>query len=483
MLMGCHLGDDISRRVAGCSTPPAVQRVSAVEEGTAQEKESVAAPPREREPGTECLVALPEALVRAGAGNPTIALAREMINAGEAELLQARTLLLPTLTTGANIRFHNGRLQNANGRIRDSFLGSLYYGAGAGARGSGSPVVPGVRIFAHLGDALFSPAVAEFRLSQRVFQAQATNNQILLDVGTAYLRLAETQGRIDAMRQTLKELDEVVRVTSHFAKTGQGRHGDAHRVQSERHLSHVELVRIEEENAVASAVLAELLSGDPASRLRTLDAAPPILEVIDPTVPLECLLQQAKAQHPEIAAARMAVAAAETRLRQERWRPLLPTMSVGFSAGLYGGGGTDVPYRFSRFGDRTDLDVLAVWTLQNAGFGNLALQNRTRADILLAEAHRRRVVYLIERRVSEAHALIRAKREELALAQRRLENASLAYQQDLKRTENLEGRPIEVMNSVNLLASARQDYVRALAAYSLAQLQMLTALGQSVESK
>ena len=44
------------------------------------------------------------------------------------------------------------------------------------------------------------------------------------------------------------------------------------------------------------------------------------------------------AQRPEIAARGADVVLYETRLRQERVRPLVPTLAVGFSAGDFGGG-------------------------------------------------------------------------------------------------------------------------------------------------
>ncbi|MFO0866193.1 MAG: hypothetical protein U0744_16350 [Gemmataceae bacterium] len=62
----------------------------------------------------------------------------------------------------------------------------------------------------------------------------------------------------------------------------------------------------------------------------------------------------------------------------------------------------------------------------------------------------------------------------------RLAHAAEAYQQDLQRTRNLKGRPIEVLNSVNLLNAARQDFVGAMAGYSQAQVDLLFATGRDM---
>src|SRR5262245_41248123 len=61
-------------------------------------------------PASVQAIDLPEALRLAGADNPTIALAREAIQAARAELLGARALLLPTLNAGFTYDYHDGNL-------------------------------------------------------------------------------------------------------------------------------------------------------------------------------------------------------------------------------------------------------------------------------------------------------------------------------------------------------------------------------------
>ncbi len=202
------------------------------------------------------------------------------------------------------------------------------------------------------------------------------------------------------------------------------------------------------------------------------------LQLVDPHLGLEELVQTALANRPEIAARSADVAAQETRLHKERLRPFLPTLSVGFSAGGFGGGGSQADSGFGHFSGRTDFDVAAVWTLQGCGFGNLALQNRARALVGEASAERERVIDVVRTEVSEAHALVATRLREVDVARRRAETALHAYQQDLVRAKNVEGRPIEVLNSANLLSKARQDYVGALVGYDEAELRLFVALGQ-----
>jgi outer membrane protein TolC len=428
--------------------------------------------------GPERRVDLVTALAVAGIENPTIALAQEAVTASQAIHLQAQALLLPSLQAGASFNWHEGALESAQGIIRDVQRQSAYVGGGAVAVGAGTVGQPAVRLVAPLGDAFFEPRATRLLVEGRQFDAAAVRNRILLDVAAAYLRLIGAEARLRAIRESEADFLRIAELTRNFAKAGQGREADAQRALSELELLHAAAVRLEEDEAVAAADLARLLSADAAVRLRGPGGPVLLLQLVDPHVGLEELVQTAVANRPEIAARSADVAALEARLRKELVRPLLPTVSVGFSAGGFGGGGGQADSGFGHFGGRTDFDVSAVWTLQGLGFGNLALQNRARALVGEAGAERERVIDAVRSEVVEAHALVTTRLREVDIARRRAETANRAYQQDLARAKNLEGRPIEVLNSANLLCAARQDYLGALIGYDEAELRLFVALGQ-----
>jgi outer membrane protein TolC len=421
---------------------------------------------------------LETALLLAGAENPTIALAREAVNASLAAQLQARATLLPTLDAGASVDAHGGNLLSAQGIIRDVDRQSLYAGAGAFAVGAGTVTIPGVRLTAQLADALFEPVATRQQVVGRRLDARAIRDAVLLDVVMHYFALVSAEARLQALRQSEADLAEVVRLTAEFARTGQGREGDAERARSEALLLHDEEQRGEEEVAVAAAELARLLSLDPAYRLRGPGGPIPLIELVDPNADVRQLLQLALLNHPEIGARTADVAVNATRLREEKLRPLVPLLSVGFSVGAFGGGSDLTDTRLGHFGERTDFDALALWTFRNLGVGDLAVQRRRRAQVGEAEAERVRVIDRVRREVAEAHALAVTRRQELDIAGQRIETAERAYRLDLRRSKNLQGRPIEVLNSLNLLNAARLDLVRALIGYNQAQFQLFVSLGQ-----
>ena len=333
----------------------------------------------------------------AGMDNPTINLAREVVNEALARQRGAEVLLLPNLSAGANYHKHTGNLQASSGIIRNVDSQDLYVGAGARTLAAESVAFPGVRLFSHLGDAIYEPLAARQQVEVRRSQAFATENQTLLLVAGAYFNLLGAEVRLEALRKSEGDLAELVRITEAYAKQGQGRIGDARRAETNAHLLHQQTQETEGNVASASAVLTGLLSLDPTLRLRTPGGIIQPVVLIDENEKLEKLTERGLMSRPEVRARLQAIAEAQTRVRQERIRPFLPTLSAGFSAGSFGGGsnltaagiaqpggGVQVSPWFGRFAGRTDFDVFAVWTLQNAGAGNRALVNR--ADAVLGEA-------------------------------------------------------------------------------------------------
>src|SRR5204862_354930 len=87
------------------------------------------------------------------------------------------------------------------------------------------------------------------------------------------------------------------------------------------------------------------------------------------------LIPLALTNRPELAARQALVQATIQRLRQEKLRPLIPSVllrgasstptgTLGFG---YFGGGLNSDMR--NFGGRMDIDLLVLWELQNLGLG------------------------------------------------------------------------------------------------------------------
>jgi outer membrane protein TolC len=425
-------------------------------------------------PLCEDSIDLDRALATAGSNNPTIALAAEAVRAALARHLQARALALPNLDAGFSYDLHSGNLLSSQGLILDVERQSLYLGAGASAVGAGPVAIPGVNLVADVSLALFEPRIARRNVLARRLDADAVRNVTLLAVADRYLDLAGAEARLTATRKSQAELGEMVRLTANFVRAGQGRQGDADRASGEAELLAAQAQQAEEDAAVASARLAELLATDPATRLHAA-AELPFIQLVDDSVDLESLVATAVANHPEVGARDAEIAAGVTRVRQQRLRPLVPLVVVDFSAGGFGGDNTAV----GPLGGRTDFDVMAVWRLQNLGLGNRAHNNRARAELGEAVAVRQRVVDQVRREVAAAQALIQSRRRELESTRREVSTAEAAFRSDLERARNLvqQARPIEVTDSARSLNAARQALIRALIEYDQVQFHLFVALG------
>jgi outer membrane protein TolC len=423
------------------------------------------------------------ALRLADVSNPTIAAARTMILAALALQLTARMLLVPSLNSGVDYHGHDGLLQRSNGKMIRVSLQSLYVGAGANTAVAGTMAIPGVNIFSQLTDAWFEPLAARQRVAGARYGAAATSLDILVDVAALHIQLLGNQSILNLQRLSESEFHEVYRIAKNYAETGEGREADAHRALSQWRRRQALVQRAEEELAVTAARLANRLNLDPSTRLEPVGGPLVPLHLIPLETPQRQLIQIALRQRPDIAQRAAVVSEAEVRRKQEIGRPLLPTVWLGFSGGVFGGGSNLVPPLVGNFAGRTDFDARVYWTLLNFGVGNLALIKERDAEVGQATAERARTINRARDEVSSALAEAKAAQNEIEVARRELESAELSYKEDLSRTlaraaaQPRDVLPIELLNSLDLLAAARVNLVRALVLYDQSQFRLWVSLG------
>ena len=79
--------------------------------------------------------------------------------------------------------------------------------------------------------------------------------------------------------------------------------------------------------------------------------------------------------------------------------------------------------------------------------------------------------------MSAALADARAAKNEVMVSRQELASAELGFREDLERSRQNLGRPIEVLNSLTLLAEARVNLIGALVHYDQAQFNLWVSLG------
>jgi hypothetical protein len=292
-------GDD-----AVVPTPPLPDIEGRRPPGSRTRAETVDAAPVLGIPQEEYVIDLPNTLRLVLAANPTVAMAREEVREMQALQARANSMLLPSLNAGTSLHEHQGNFQASTGQIKYIYSKSLYFGGGTRTWAAESLAIPAVRLFSHVGDAIFEPLSVRQQVVARRFDATATANTLLLEAVNRYFELLDAEARYQAARETERETAEIVQITAAYALTGQGREGDANRARTEAYLMHTEVQRAEARIGVASSRLAEILSLDPGVRLRTVGGPVSGLQLVDLDQDVQTLLRLAERRRPELGSRR-----------------------------------------------------------------------------------------------------------------------------------------------------------------------------------
>ena len=409
--------------------------------------------------------------------NPTINRSRTVVLDALAQQLAARTLLVPSLNFGANYHGHNGALQRSSGKIIDVSLQSLYVGAGAGAYIQSPPLIPGVNILTPLTDAIYQPLVARQRVTASRFNVRATENDILVDVAVLQIELMRHYALLETHRLSEAQAYQVVRAIEQYAITGEGRQSDYDRARAEWRYRRADVIDAEQNLGIAAARLAQRLNLDPSVKLQPIGGPLSPLNLIDLNTPPEELIQVALRQRPDLAARSAEIGQAEYNVKEEIGRPLLPTLWLGYSGGVYGGGSNLTPPLVGNFGGRSDFDVRLWWTLMGGGLGNVALIKQRQAEMNAAIAMRARTINRARDEVMSNLGEAKSAFHRIEIARRELLSSHEGFHEDLIRSRENLGRIIEVINSLNLLAAARAKLIDAIVQYDQAQFRLWVALG------
>jgi outer membrane protein TolC len=427
----------------------------------------------------------------AGVENPEILLARERVEEAAALRQLAAAQFLPSINVGTNFDNHTGPLQRSTGEILKVNRGSLYLGLGAAAVGAGTVNIPGIVWNGNVSQTIYGVLVSQQVVQQREFASVAIRNEVLLRVTGAYMDLLQAECRRSIAIQTREEAREVARVTANYAKTGQGRQADAERAATELQQREIEVTQAESDVLTATARLAQLLSLDPSIRFHATDGWVVPAPIVPNAIPLPELITIAITQRPELQERQAAIRAALLELQAAKVLPFSPNIILGYSAGTFGGGsnlaaegilqgnGTVLQQsRFGNFAGRQDLDAVLFWSVRNLGVGNLALIRLANSNLRSNQLREQEVLDRVRAQVASAYAKTHARFSQIGTAEKAVESSQNAFREDLNRTRNREGLPIEVIDSLRLLGRSRNVYLDAIIDYNKAQFELYVAMGQ-----
>jgi outer membrane protein TolC len=379
-----------------------------------------------------------------------------------------------------NYNKHEGRIQDVAGSTIEASRGAAFGGLGANAVGAGSPAVPGVYAAFHTADAVYQRQIAGYAWQARQAQASATDHDQLLETALSYLSLLEASQRAQIAKDTQRYGEELVRLTAEFARTGAGNQADADRASAAVSALQNEQLRAEEAVTVASARLAQQLSADPLLFIIPQDPAVVPIDLVAPDdAGVSGLIATGLSNRPELAANSALVCEAVNRLRREQSSPWLPSILLGVSYGAFGAG---TGGNITNGGDRLDFDAAAWWEIRNLGLGERAARLDARAQIEQARQREIETMDLVAREIVEAHAQVQSRRQQITYAEQGIRSAEQSYQKNLARIQNAQGLPIEVLQSILALDSARREYLRSVTDYNTSQFRLHRALGWPVHA-
>jgi outer membrane protein TolC len=390
---------------------------------------------------------------------------------------QARVLWLPTVYVGADYQRHDGAQQNilTSGNIlgsRNQFL------AGAGASA----------VFA-LTDAIYAPLAERQFLQAREAQIQTAKNDALLSVAEAYFDVQQARG---VLAGTLDSVDKARELARRVGALGRGL---APLIEVER--VNTLLADLRQQAATnrqdwrtSSATLTRVLRLDPAAVVVPLE--PPHLQVtlISPRECVDALVPVGLTNRPELATQQAVVQATLLRLRQERLRPLIPSLVLQSNAtpdellggGVYGSGGNSL----NHWAGRSDWNAAVVWQVRNLGFGNRGLVTQRRGEQWQALVELYRIQDLVAAEVVQAQAQVEAAAVRVGEAEAGLKAALESYAGNLKglsqttRTGDLlvlVTRPQEAVAALQQLQQAYVNYYTSTNDYNRAEFRLYRALG------
>jgi outer membrane protein TolC len=395
---------------------------------------------------------------------------------------QARVLWLPSVYLGVDYQRHDGGQQNVV--TGQTVLGSRnQFLAGGGAQA----------VFA-LTDAIYAPLVELQLLQARNSDIQTAKNDALLSVAVAYFDVQQAHGILAGTLDSVAKARELERRVDKLGK------GLAAPIEVER--VRAALTDLEQQTAsfrqdwrFSSATLTRVLRLDPAAVVTPLE--PPHLQVtlISPKETVDSLIPIGLTSRPELASQQAVVQATLTRLRQERMRPLIPSLILQSNAApdeLLGAGAFGTGTKsLNHWSGRSDWDAEVVWQFRNLGFGNRGLVTQRRGEQRQALVELFRIQDLVASEVTQAHAQVEAAAVRVGRAEAGLKAAVASYEGNLKGLSEtvragellqLVNRPQEVVAALQQLQQAYINYYTSSNDYNRAQFRLFRALGYAAQS-
>ena len=426
---------------------------------------------------------LAAALKLADARPLIIAAAQASAWVAEAQLNRAQVLWLPTANLAASYTRHDGygpdfnRGLNTLARPLNQNI-NFFYAGGSFTQ------------FVNVTDAVFQPLAARQDLNAKRFDIQTAKNDALFQTARTYFDVHRYRGMYAGTLDTIKRGKQLV-ATVEFLTEELVPKAEANRARRALAVLDQEAASAREAWRVSSADLTQVLRLDPRAVIVPMEHDHLQVTLIDPARPLDDLIPIGLTNRPELANQQALVQAAIVRIRQEKLRPLLPSVLlygfqtpqelVQFGVTAFGSGG-----KMNLWSYRNDWSPQILWQAEGMGFGNLARIKEQRGNQSRAIVELFKAQDSVAGDVTRAQAHLQSAVVRVGQAERALREAILTYDKNyegLRQTHRVGKllvqayRPQEVVVALESLKLAYDAYYGTVADYNIAQFMLFHALG------
>jgi outer membrane protein len=408
---------------------------------------------------------LASALRLADERNLDVAIYYQRIEAASATLTQSRVLAVPTIRFGGSQDQHHGTIQDVAGNVIDADHAARFVGAGAA-------------LSVNIADAIFQPLAARQNLDAVRASANVNRHQVLVDVATAYLSLLRARAATQAVAAALERANDLAALTASYASSGEGLLADAQMAAVQPLYWQQQVLAARETVEAATASVIQLLHLEPGVAIEPTEETIPTLELYAGEENLETLVARALDSRPEREQLDALVASSEESLKAQRYGILIPSVSLTYQSGQFGGApGSSI----ENVDHRDDLNLQLYWQLDSLVFGHRARVVAQEAQLREIGLQRDKLRDAIAAEVRAAYASTQSRRAELPLAEAAVARATDAYALHRERIYDRLGLPLEALQAMQSLATAELANIDAVVSYDLAQIRLHTALGNPLE--
>ncbi|HVX12143.1 MAG TPA: TolC family protein [Pirellulales bacterium] len=436
--------------------------------------------------------------MRLADGRPLIIAAAQVSAwSAEAQLQKAKVLWIPSFMVAASYLRHDGPVDFNQGI--DVPQGTGIFGQPAPG-GFGKPMnqnlnwfIAGVSLYQVVAttDAIFQPLAARQMLDAKRWDIQTAKNDVLLEVARCYFNVHRFRGQYAGAIYTVKEGRKLLAAIDTLG-SDLVPEVEVDRARNLVAFLEQQSVRARENWRVASADLTQVLRLDSRAVCEPLEHDHLQITLLDPSRPLDELIPMGLRNRPELAAHQAEIKAAQVRIRQEKMRPLLP--SVLLTGWQTPGGmvpqasifGTGRGSKFDLWSFRDDVSAQVVWQLDSFGLGNMALVKKRRGEQSEAIAKLMQAQDTVAAEINQAQTQVQSTAARVVQAERSLHTGFVTYQKNFeglgqtKRFANvleLVYRPQEAVYALKMLHQAFNEYFNTVANYNTSQFLLFHALG------